>query len=53
MSDETTPPLELIRSAQINFENFEKAAPLGSIHPFYKIAKRQLDEGLKAMEHGP
>jgi hypothetical protein len=43
---------ELIRSAQINFENLERAVPQLKVHPFYRIAKAQLDEGLggKSME---
>lgn len=37
---------ELALCAQINFENLEKAFPLVVQHPFYKIAKAQLDEAL-------
>ena len=33
-------------SAQVNFENLERAMPLINKHPFYRIAKAQLDESL-------
>jgi hypothetical protein len=35
---------ELVMCAQINFENLERAMPNVKNHPFYKIAKGQLDE---------
>lgn len=34
----------LVRCAKINFENFERAVPAVRIHPYYTIAKAQLDE---------
>jgi len=37
---------ELARCAQINFENFEKDVPMAAKHPFYMIAKRQLNEAI-------
>lgn len=37
---------ELALCAQINFENFEKAFPVVKEHPYYIIAKAQLDEAL-------
>ena len=37
---------ELLRCAQINFENLERALPLLKSHSFYIIAKAQLDEAL-------
>ena len=40
---------ELLMCAQSNFENLEKAAPIVSKHPFYRIAKAQLDEALGGM----
>lgn len=38
--------LELIECAKINFENLARAIPGLNKHPFYIIAKAQLDEGL-------
>ena len=38
--------IELAECAKINFENLEKAFPLVKQHPFYLIAKAQLDESL-------
>lgn len=37
---------ELAECARINFENLERAFPAVLVHPFYKIAKAQLDESL-------
>lgn len=37
---------ELALCAQINFENLEKAVPALRKHPYYLIAKAQLDEAL-------
>ncbi len=37
---------ELAKCAQINFENFQRAVPGAMNHPYYKIAKLQLDEAL-------
>lgn len=37
---------ELIECAKINFENLELVFPIIKEHPFYVIAKAQLDEGL-------
>lgn len=37
---------ELAQCAQINFENLEKDFPKVKTHPFYTIAKAQLDEAL-------
>ncbi len=42
----TSIDVDLLRSAQINFENLEKAVPALSKHPYYVIAKAQLDEAL-------
>lgn len=39
----------LARCAQINFENVERAMPFISKHPYYIIAKAQLDEALGGM----
>lgn len=40
---------ELLACAKLNFENFEKANPEIVRHPYYRIAKAQLDEGLGGM----
>jgi hypothetical protein len=37
---------ELVECAKINFENFERSVPQIKAHPFWKIAKGQLDEAL-------
>lgn len=37
---------ELAECAKINFENLEKAVPFLKQHPYYVIAKAQLDEAL-------
>lgn len=37
---------ELAMCAQVNFENLERAIPMIAKHPFYRIAKAQLDEAL-------
>lgn len=37
---------DLIRCAQANFENLEKNFQMVKFHPFYLIAKAQLDEAL-------
>lgn len=37
---------EQARCAKINFENLEKAMPFIKQHPYYVIAKGQLDEAL-------
>lgn len=37
---------DLAMCAQINFENFERAYPAIKNHPYYLIAKAQLDEAL-------
>lgn len=39
--------LELLMSAQINFENLEQMTPLVSAHPIYKISKSQLDQAVE------
>ncbi len=41
--------VEMIHRAQINFENLEKSFPSILTHPFYKVAKMQLDEAVKAL----
>lgn len=38
--------IELAECAKINFENLVKAVPILKEHPFYRIAKAQLDEAL-------
>ena len=35
---------ELLGCAKINFENLERAMPMIKAHPYWKIAKAQLDE---------
>lgn len=40
---------ELLMCAKINFENLERALPEIAMHPFYRIAKGQLDEALGGM----
>lgn len=40
---------ELAMCAQINFENLERAVPALAKHPYYIIAKAQLDESLGGM----
>lgn len=42
--------LELLRSAQVNFDNFIAVFPVVKDHPYYKIARMQLDEGVKELE---
>ena len=37
---------KMAECARINFENFERAFPLALKHPYYRIAKAQLDESL-------
>lgn len=37
---------QLAMCAKINFENAEKAMPFLKKHPYYAIAKAQLDEAL-------
>lgn len=37
---------EILLCAQVNFENLERVVPGLSEHPYYRIAKAQLDEGL-------
>ena len=37
---------ELAMCAKINFDNFEKAFSIAKHHPYYMIAKAQLDEAL-------
>ena len=37
---------ELAECAKINFENLEAAVPFLKTHPYYVIAKSQLDEAL-------
>jgi hypothetical protein len=46
---------ELAECARINFENFEIAFPMAKQHPYYVIAKAQLDEALGGvkMEDNP
>lgn len=41
---------ELLRCAQINFENLLKAMPILAAHPYWIIAKEQLDAGLEGRE---
>lgn len=36
--------MEMALSAQANFENFATACPAFARHPYFKIAKMQLDE---------
>ena len=38
--------VELALCAQVNFENFERACPQVKTHPYWMIAKGQLDEAL-------
>jgi hypothetical protein len=40
---------DLVHCAQINFENLERAWPDVAQHPYYRIAKAQLDEALGGM----
>lgn len=40
---------ELLRCAQINFENLERARPDVARDPYYRIAKGQLDEAMGGM----
>lgn len=42
----STKDIELAECAKINFENLERAVPELKTHPFYIIAKGQLDEAL-------
>ena len=37
---------EMAERAKINFENLEKAMEAIKSHPYYRIAKAQLDEAL-------
>ena len=41
---------EALQNAQINFENLGRS-PLGK-HPFFLIAKSQLDNALEAIDNG-
>lgn len=41
---------ELLRCAQINFENLEQSRPNVATDPYYRIAKAQLDEALGGMK---
>jgi len=40
---------ELLGCARINFENLERDRPDVARHPFYRIAKAQMDEALGGM----
>lgn len=40
---------ELAECARLNFDNFEKAFPFALSHPYYVIAKSQLNEALGFM----
>lgn len=42
--------LELLRSAEINFENFAKMVPAVAAHPIFAIAKQQLAAGIAEAE---
>lgn len=42
--------LELVTSAQINFENLEKMFPQVKNEPLYVLAKMQLDDGVEALQ---
>lgn len=37
---------ESLECAKMNFENFERAFPVAATHPYYMVAKLQLDHGL-------
>lgn len=37
---------EMVRCSQLNFDNLEKAFPIILKHPYYLVAKAQLDEAL-------
>lgn len=41
--------LELLMSAQINFENLVAQNPAIATHPMYAIAKMQLDEAIEKL----
>jgi hypothetical protein len=42
--------LELLRCAQINFDNLIQMLPGIATMPFYKIARMQLDQGIAQLE---
>ena len=46
MKTEQTIDKSLLECSKINFENFEKVFPAILKHPYYLIAKGQLDEAL-------
>lgn len=50
--DDAVDALEMLRCSQINFDNFVKAYPSAALHPYYQIARMQLDEAVTAMEGG-
>lgn len=45
--------LEVLQCSQINFDNLVRAYPLLAKDPFYRIARYQLDEGVRALEGKP
>lgn len=46
MSTERKIDRDMLECAKINLENFEQAMPIIKQHPFWIIAKAQLDDGL-------
>lgn len=44
--------LEVLLSAQINFNNYQQSNMFVETNPMYKIAKTQLDNALKAISNG-
>ena len=50
MNQRTNEGAELLRCAQLNFDNLERAIPFIKTDPFYRIARFQLDEGLRALD---
>ena len=45
----STTVLEALQNSQINFHNFERT--MHTPHPFFVIAKGQLDNAIKALEN--
>jgi len=50
MNEEKVNRDELLLCAQINFDNLAHARPDIRMHPFYMIAKHQLDEAISGKE---
>ena len=51
--DFTVPTPELAECAKINFENLERMAPQLKTHPFYRMAKEQLDAVCERLSAAP